>query len=849
MSFSWQTEEERDWEQPDLGGDEERRGPARRWPWLLLVVVVIAGGVYLAWRQVRDRVDETTEVIRDEVRATHALANRAAGDRDQELFVSLLSGRSATWTEAQRDRLDEGLLFGETVRLFGFRAIAAAGSQPEVELNPDLTEAVLTVAQPVEVDAGSGLTETVVFTQTHVFRQGSQRWLLSPPEDEFWGAWKSRDGQLLQLVYPERDEELALRLADDLDRKLMELCRTIVECPDDFVIDLRLEKDVQSVLLAANGAERLTGGRELTLPSPTLVGLPSDEAAYAALYRGYAGQIVSAALVDLLDYTCCELVVFQEALIDWQLSRLSLRSAPIKDEDYLYLIDAPISPDRLRDHWANFRPLAPDEEVPIEVHAFIDFLRGKLSMRRDPLTEMQRVLSTSSHFWSWLSFLTEYEATDPTILQGDWSAYVWDKAREAQSIAAPLPEQLSPQQDIVAMCGDEMLDVYRYSPATQEWTRELEAGYRFAVLAPLPGGHGYMVTGQLPEFGQNGPLVTYLQRGAEPPFEISEREEFGYYVLPWDIQEPGTERMVVWYYTADGENARWAGSALLDPVTCDANGCTLERLPGMPIWSPQGRLGLTVDTAGEGELLFRPPERTGWDVIATGTVVWPFWLDEERFGYVQPDTNGSQQTLMMVGAANGEARELITSAELASTVGRQYRGGSLRLVWLGRHPYQEGTILVLATGESNDADSYLFSLTMDRDQPLLADRAPQIVLEQVFDGRAIEGWFDPNYRQTDRYLTIPLVPRTANRALEWGGSRLVIYDLRDEKIVLSSDAPGGSEFLVSEGKWSEDNQWFARSIGPAIDLISPVVQHSRMPYRQLIFHDFALCQSIAWVDR
>src|SRR5690606_16555205 len=129
MSFEWHTEDERSWERPEGANDN---GPRRRlrWPWLLLLVAVIGSGAYFAWRQVQDRVEEGTETVRDEVRASYDLAERAARDGDQELVVSLLSGRSATWTDTQRERVDEGLMFADTGRVFAFRRGGVTAGEP-----------------------------------------------------------------------------------------------------------------------------------------------------------------------------------------------------------------------------------------------------------------------------------------------------------------------------------------------------------------------------------------------------------------------------------------------------------------------------------------------------------------------------------------------------------------------------------------------------------------------------------------------------------------------------------------------------------------------------------------------
>lgn len=842
MSFEWQTEDERGWEQPGAASEDTNRPPRRRWPWVLLLVVLLASGAYVTWRQVQERVDEATEVVRDEVRTSYNLARRAALQQDEELFITLLSGRSATWTEVQKERVARGLLFEETGRVLDFEPGAEAMAAPAVELNPELTEAVLTVAQPVTVDAGAGLTETVVLTQTHVFRKGSQRWLLSPPTDEFWGgAWRTRSGDTLQLAYRPRDEDLARRLGDDLERKLLEMCRTLMNCPEGFRMSLRLESDVQSVLLAADGEQRLSGDRELILPSPTLVGLPADEAAYAALFRGYARQLISAAMVRVLEYSCCETVIYQEALLDWQLSRLNLRSAPIDTEDYLYLVDAPTSIDHMIAHSRPSTPLNPGEEAPPEVHAFIDFMRSRLSMRRNPILTLHRDLAHSGSFWAWVSFSTSYQANNPSALQEDWLTFIWEKAREAQAIAQPPPD-LAPQQDIVALCGgDNAMDLYRYSLATGEWTQEFEGGFEFAVVAALPDGNGYLVSGQYPAQDNTLQIVSYMRRGSEPPFAISQQEPANVVFLPWEVSEPNANRMVVWLFSQRSESGFMEGVSLLDPGSCTPEGCTLERLPGMPIWSPVGRLALAFDIADDG-LLYLPEERTQWQEIEAALAARPHWVDEDSFVYIEQEGNVRQHTLWLFNAGDGEAQQLVTSDDLRALFEPSRRPpGPLRLTWAGPHPYRENTILV--TGASGDAsESYLFSVSLNAGQSFVSATVPQVSLLETFSGGgASEPWFGADNRQNERYLVIPM---------QRGGERgTTIYDLQTERTILASAVAGGDGFLNDGGKWSLDGNWFARSIIEALDILRPSLQNDGKPYRRLIFHDFNYCMSPTWVNR
>lgn len=843
MSFEWQTEDERSWEQPDPAAEENGGRPGRRWLWVLFLVATIGAGLYFAWQQVQERVDEAQEVVRDEVRTSFSLSHRSASQQDEELFVTLLSGRSATWTDSQKERLASALLFENTARVLVFEPQGEAIETPAVELNPELTEATLTAAQRFVVDAGAGLTETVVLTQTHVFREGSQRWLLSPPTDEFWGgAWRTRTGEALQLVYRPRDEDLARRLGDDLERKLLEMCRTLMNCPEEFSMSLRLESDPQSVLFAADGEQRLSGDRELILPTPTLVGLPADEAAYAALFRGYARHLLSTAMVRVLEYNCCETVIYQEALLDWQLSRLNLRSTPIKTQDYLYLIDAPTSIDHMLALSRPRTPLGPAEEAPPEVHAFIDFMQSNLSMRRDPLLELQRGLTQNGSFWAWVGFLTDYQPNNPSELWSDWSTFMVEKAREAQETAQPLPPDLAPQQDIVALCdAGNGGDLFRYSLATGTWTRDIEAGFEIAIMAPLPDGSGYLVSGQLPDQLDGMEFTSYLQRGEEPPFLISQQAAGDLIPFPWQVREPDGQRMVVLKYAQDEQSEFTVPEiALLDPRTCTPENCLLESLPGVPIWSPGGRLALAIDLF-DGRLLYLPRQHTQWQETETNLSSRPYWLTEDTVVYVDRQGGTPPNPVSLFNIENGEALQVVSSEELETfyePASRQAR--PLRIAWAGPDPYRDNRILVM--GVANDAsENVLFSVSLNDGSSIVSETGTQISILETFRPGGDGGpWFGLNHLENGRFLVLSTQPQGP-----WGTT---IYDLQRERIVLESAISSGED-LNGAGAWSLDGEWFARSLPRAIDLLRPSLQNSSGPYRQLVFHDFDYCRSPTWVNR
>ena len=202
MSFDWQTEEDGDrgqpYQRPREPAPQSCRGRLRT----LLFLAVVAAALTVTWRQLNDRVNDATNTVREDVLASHSLARRAAEQQDEELLASIISGSSRQWAEAQNERLGNGLMFEDSLRPFGFLPVARPAVRVEVTLNPRLSEAVVQARRPFAVDTGGGLTATVHLTHTNLYREGSQRWLLSPPDGAFWGAMQTVGGDLLTLVAP-----------------------------------------------------------------------------------------------------------------------------------------------------------------------------------------------------------------------------------------------------------------------------------------------------------------------------------------------------------------------------------------------------------------------------------------------------------------------------------------------------------------------------------------------------------------------------------------------------------------------------------------------------------------------
>jgi hypothetical protein len=324
IDFEWQTEEE-----------NEKRAPGGRPPapwraaaaWKLgLVLVALLIAVLLFWRA-RARVDTAAGRVQAEVRAAHALVERAAQARDTELLTASLSGRDRDWTRTQLALAERGLLFEPYA--FGLRP-AGHATTPIVHLAPDLSTAEVMVRRTFTATATAGSPQTIQLQQTFVYRRGARRWLWSPPDAAFWGETAAIRYRRLQLHYPQRDGAVAARLGADLNRLIERLCNELdgVACPPDYTVRVRLETNKASLLHLTDWQRHLRSGRDIVLPTPGLAGIPTDEAGYQALWRGYARLVAGPVLANLAGYVCCDRALSFQDELQMRLEQLGLGPWP-----------------------------------------------------------------------------------------------------------------------------------------------------------------------------------------------------------------------------------------------------------------------------------------------------------------------------------------------------------------------------------------------------------------------------------------------------------------------------------------------------------------------------------------
>jgi hypothetical protein len=306
--FEWRTEEDEPRSEP-LTPVATSRDSRRKWPYLVVTLLLLATAGLLAGRQVRRQVSVAENTAADDVRHAFYLAQQALARGDAELYSSLLDRTDTVWLAGRQEAVEEGVSAD-----LSFAGLVPQPGELEVlgvTLSPDLSGAELRWRRSFTVDAGSGLAGTATLEYVDFYRYQEGRWLLAPPPPHFWGPWETSEGQFLTLVYPERDTAVGRRLATDLDELMARLCPQIdvaAACQPGNRVQLRFGTEANRLLNMARYTNQpqtwhiaLGPTGQLELPAPTLLGHPLDEAGYQALYRAYGRFLTRVLVATVID--------------------------------------------------------------------------------------------------------------------------------------------------------------------------------------------------------------------------------------------------------------------------------------------------------------------------------------------------------------------------------------------------------------------------------------------------------------------------------------------------------------------------------------------------------------------
>lgn len=630
--FHWETDETAEWEAPQAA---EPRPLRPRWLLVILLLLLVAAlGAWLFYRQARLGLVR----VKADVRQAGAFFYTTAATGDEELLRSLLSGRDAAWLEQQLAAVTAGDFLDRPS--FGLRAVDAAPTLGDVSLSPDLRAAEMQVRGRF-VGPGIGLVTLALPT---VFRQGDRgQWLYSPPLPEYWGPPTTLSNAQLRLTFPARDAALGERLFADLSVALRQVCqaRLAYDCPRDAQVAVTLSTD-PAVLQQPIGH---AAAASFTLPTPSLVGLPVDEAGYAALRAGYARQLFTPLIAGWVGYACCEHVLYFNALVERQLADLGLVAWPLTAADYeqLLLRDDVALNLRVDVGWEVSDAAAATAEQRREALALVAFIAAADPAL--PLAAAQRAIGgRPQRFTTWITALMslnepttglgqEWQPASVTIPgaaldNGNTFLYRFLHARAA--LPATAPPRPYPAADVIAACRDGQAGVLlRYRPQNDAWTEVARMPGTALRIVGVPR-QPFLWLEQTPD-GANAATqgALWSEETGLLPVDRAGLQFFG-------TAAPDGAHLPLIGWDADGGRMQ---HYLLDVAACAGGRCAPQPTSGPVRWSPDGRYRLEATPDGvalrdaQGATLYQDQAGDSLRVdFATAE-----WLDADTVAWIAGD--------------------------------------------------------------------------------------------------------------------------------------------------------------------------------------------------------------------
>ena len=846
--FDWTTEEdEAVWEEV-ASRPEPPPEPKKRPYWTLAIIgtLLLVAAAVVYW-QVQNRVEAAMVDVRSDLLSTHNLVNRAVEMQDVDLLAPLLSGRDMIWTRNQEQMMRDDGLFGRSVLGLPLAQPPTTLAEDDerlvaLELSPDLNSAEL---QFVELYRFGD--EEVPLQQTAVYRRGRDRWLMAPPEDEFWGGWKTINIEEMSFVFAERDADLGKQLAADLNSRILQRCHQAedFDCPDLSQLSVRFDTDVATLVALSDPAVIYDAKLRLELPSPTLVGIPVDDAGYDALLRAYEAQIFTAVLGEAIGYECCHHAPVVQAVTDYYLADIGLKPWPVSVTTFSEIANDILTIERL--NWSKDSFLSPwDEDFPY-VYSFVDFLMST-EPTKTPV-EMLRQLRREQSLPGVLAEMFEGRYGEGVYIQDvvirDWWIYARAQAQEtAQQRPLPLP-----YQDLLLSCdaSNYSADVpfsrlLRFDTASGEWQEDTDqVGIMF--LNPLPQDNGAIL--QSIDFETNI-WQSYIWENGEIRRMVADE-----FLLSLG-QTDSSGRYVV-AFTGSPETEQFQPT-LFDLGSCDENGCTATAINDMPIWSPNAEHSLLINSNIFEDSVFAIGNRVAsfnsmYEFVPVSIVLgdslgnpmldranligegsMPFWLTDEMFGYIAivDDPTNPVQELRIGEIDDLQTRPLISATNLLYAIPADERPVRLTMRYAMPNPANPDMLAVMASYQQN---GYLF--TVDR-----VSGEVQLRLQAQLQAQHLFG-FSPD----GRYLVVSANPEGERNDMGIFNA-IYVHDLAANETEVFET--GLTSFMPAfTFDWSANGDWLAFSYSDGfVWLYAP-----EYDYQELLAHDAGECASLAWVNR
>lgn len=813
-NFDWSTEEEERWQ--DTPEQPTPRPGNGRW-WRLIsgvLVLLLLALLYNSLTRLNQYVSNREEQIKAEVETSYQLLQEAAVNQDLELLRLLLSGSDPRWGTDQELLARRGLLLDRPFRLWEL-----TDTQHTIELSPDFIEATVTITQTYAVKKSE-----ITLTRDVIFRRGDSRWLYAPPKESFWGESQTLRSTHLELTYPGRDAELAQELFTYLLGYLEEYCEWVNgRCQGRLAVSLYLDTSNNTLPYLFDfpqSYDRATSDPQtITLPTFSLVGAPDSPAGKQALFAYYAFFLIAGVNEWVMVEPRLGQEPFDRALLALQLQDLGL-------EPQLGLTD-PLDPP----YWStlvDYEQLWPVVGLPIQESfseralQVVQFLRT-INPNTSPVA-MQRSLS-AGEFEQWLVAVTGREMDD---LEREWLAYTYRQT----SMYQPPPAGSLPQ-DVALLCqNNEELLVARYQSQQNGWQLEQLLGHPNPEaplqLYALPADNGLII--ERPSRDQS--WYTQFLRPNTTPF-VFDHTQFNGPLSYINMPTPLPQQLVL---SAPHPISVSLEYYLLNVNKCHEEACPLDKLTGLPLWSPNGQQTLLMTRQG----LYLGDKR-GQEQERIGRGSMPFWLDDQTAGYVQALRQNNDGSVLTVAfdlvwvTLPGVEREITRFETVLSNFDPEsslieplFDPADLRLNHLVAVPFSNQLFLVASSHERQFFHLLVYDITQQQLR-LLSSTNEQ-------PGRLT---FSPN----GRWIMLTTFPKRDQTEL-FDRVSLILYDRQKEQIhSFSVSLPLGQDRRSWQADWSADGQWLLLTGNEYIELVQPDLN-----YGNRLLHPYEQCSFGQWLN-
>ncbi|MCA9940521.1 MAG: hypothetical protein KC418_17910 [Anaerolineales bacterium] len=807
MSFEWQTEEE-NWDETATPAPVARSRWSRWWfvPAFILPALLLT--TLLVRRQINQRVDNVSAAITNDVSTSVAVLRRAVAQNDVELFVNLLSGHDLDWANQQQTWFRGGA-YRERAGL-GLTWLPKHGRIITTTLSPDLLQATVLLEESYAIDIGRQQTETVRLRHVETYRQGATHWLLSAPEPPPATDPATYEGQHLTLRYTTADAPTTERLGPDLDRKLIAVCAldAHLDCPLNVRVTFVADAQLLANLTQPEWVSRQ--GLDMTLPAPSLVGEPVDEAAYQALLRGYANAIITAAFSRATGYTCCAHAAYYFAIRDHLLHRLGLKPWRLTERDYAGILDHSSTPLNGGDLWSNNTPDAdqiPNIERAYALIAFI--LDARPDVSEAHLLREMTVIDNPFSFW-----LFTLLPNNRAITQ-DWFRFLQRQTRTPDTPPIPWPDE-AVYRLCTASIDNFRQDLYAFDPATRAVTTAQTLGAPRLIAAPTTDDDNLLLL----QTGSSN-LLSLWQAGQ--PLRPIALPQLPPSPMLFFAGNAGNDLLLSIF---DNE-LRFLDTGRVAPAACAADTCSLTLFNNnrFALWSPDGAHALWSNQPWNRRQSSTEHALTLTDgdlhpLADAGTGLLPFWLDAQTFGYIRLEMGrDTPQPRIYLGTVDTPQPQPWLEPETwlsllpgdAATAAWEPAG-----LWVDN---ANGAYLLLDLRQAADESRHILLLVERRSKAvsLLPGAYAQVT--------------DAKFSPAGNWLALAQQDDTTH---------LVIYDLpqgRPLRHFTPSDASVADSF-----DWSADGYWLARGETHYLALYAPAFD-----YQQVLVPDLDFCNTAVWV--